>query len=233
MKHYVYRITNIKKSKHYYGVRSATNPYKDLGVKYFSSSTDTEFINDQKRNPSSYKYKILFIYDTRKQAAEKEILIHEKMNVGISPNFYNKARATSTGFSPLGYKHTKESKLKIAEAGRRPCKKSTKIKISESNKNRFVSNETREKNAKANTGVLCNKFKGYYIYNGIKYITSSDLSADIGLSESKIKTVSKDLNKLISYSSYSKTSFLKENFNEKVIGKSWKDIGFNFINITK
>lgn len=34
--HYVYRITNTKINKHYYGVRSSNiEPYKDLGIKYF------------------------------------------------------------------------------------------------------------------------------------------------------------------------------------------------------
>ena len=50
-KHYVYRITNIILKKYYYGVRSCRiEPKKDLGHKYFSSSTDKLFIQDQKRN---------------------------------------------------------------------------------------------------------------------------------------------------------------------------------------
>ena len=41
MKHYVYRITNIKENKHYYGTRSCEIEIKDdLGFYYFSSSTD-------------------------------------------------------------------------------------------------------------------------------------------------------------------------------------------------
>ena len=64
--HYTYRITNILLKLHYYGVRTSKDilPKKDLGIKYFSSSTNKEFIKDQKSNPQNYKYKIIRIYST-------------------------------------------------------------------------------------------------------------------------------------------------------------------------
>ena len=56
--HYTYRISNTLINKHYYGTRSTgINPKDDLGYKYFSSSSDKEFIKDQKDNPQNYKYK--------------------------------------------------------------------------------------------------------------------------------------------------------------------------------
>ena len=233
MKHYTYRITNIIDRKHYYGVRSADNPYMDLGIKYFSSSRDSKFIDEQKNNPENFRYKVVSIYDNREEAMDKEIRLHSKFNVSNNPHFYNRCNATTSGFSVLGNKHTKESLLKISAAGRRPCKTTAKEKISKANKNQFNSLETRKKKSEANKGILANKFKGYYIYKNKKYITAEELSLDIGLSKSKIVTISRDLNKIISKSSYSKTSFLNENFNVNIVGKSWKDIGFNFINITK
>ena len=49
--HYVYRITNKVCRKHYYGVRSSNNhPKQDIGIQYFSSSYDKDFIKDQKEN---------------------------------------------------------------------------------------------------------------------------------------------------------------------------------------
>jgi DNA polymerase-1 len=46
--HYVYRITNVVEGKHYYGKRSSKiGPKLDLGKKYFSSSRDKQFIQDQ------------------------------------------------------------------------------------------------------------------------------------------------------------------------------------------
>jgi len=233
MKHYTYRITNIVDNKHYYGVRSSVNPKEDLGIKYFSSSKDKNFMNEQKLYPNRFKYKIIKIFDTRKKAMQHEIILHEKMNVSKNENFYNIAKAVSSGFSLYGYNHTEEAKKKIAKAGQRPCKSETKRKMSKANKNQYNSQETRMKKAEANTGIKANKFKGYYVYKNEKYITSGELSAKTGLSKAKIITVSKDLGKIISKSSYSKTQFLNENYGIEIIGKSWEDIGFGFINIIK
>jgi len=67
--HYVYRITNIKDKLYYYGTRtSSIKPKLDLGIKYFSSSNDKDFIQDQKDNPLNYKYKIIKIFNIRKEA---------------------------------------------------------------------------------------------------------------------------------------------------------------------
>ena len=63
-KHYVYRITNKEIRKHYYGTRTSdVDPKKDLGQKYFSSSKDKEFIQDQKNNPDKYRYKVLNTFE--------------------------------------------------------------------------------------------------------------------------------------------------------------------------
>ena len=100
---YVYRITNTKENKHYYGVRSSkVEPKLDLGIKYFSSSSDREFIKDQKENKSIFKYKIIKQYDSRKEAVKLEIKLHSKFNVGANESFYNRAKQTSTGFDTTG-----------------------------------------------------------------------------------------------------------------------------------
>lgn len=97
--HYVYRITNTKLNKHYYGVRtSKIEPSKDLGVKYFSSSSDIEFRNDQKNNPQDYKYVIVSILNSREEAAELEIILHLKFKVDVNESFYNRAKALHGGF---------------------------------------------------------------------------------------------------------------------------------------
>ena len=55
MNHYVYRITNLKQNKHYYGCRtSKIRPIDDIGTIYFSSSTDTDFLYDLKENRENY-----------------------------------------------------------------------------------------------------------------------------------------------------------------------------------
>lgn len=63
--HYVYRITHILEKKHYYGTHSTNHePKLDIGIKYFSSSKDEDFIKDQKINPYYYKYKVVRVFDS-------------------------------------------------------------------------------------------------------------------------------------------------------------------------
>lgn len=117
--HYVYRITNIKLNKHYYGVRSSSiEPSKDLGIKYFSSSSDQEFKNDQRNNPQDYKYKIVSIFNSRKDAISHEIKLHSRFNVGSNELFYNKSKQTSTKWDTTGITFTlsKEARNKISKA---------------------------------------------------------------------------------------------------------------------
>jgi len=117
--HYNYRITNIKINKHYYGIRSSDlTPEEDMGIRYFSSSSDKDFIEDQKNNPKNYKYKIIKINNTREECITFEIKLHNKFDVGVNELFYNKAKQTSTGFDTQGisFKHKESTKLKIKEA---------------------------------------------------------------------------------------------------------------------
>lgn len=123
--HYTYRITNKVLNKHYYGVRtSKIEPSKDIGHIYFSSSRDKAFKLDQKENPQDYKYKVIRNFDSRKEAMELEVLLHNKFNVGINENFYNKSKQTSTGFyySNRGLKFTKEHKLKMSISNKNKSK---------------------------------------------------------------------------------------------------------------
>jgi hypothetical protein len=136
--YYVYRITNILHNKHYYGYRSSDiEPILDIGVKYFSSSKDRDFIKDQIQNPHNYKYVIVCIFDNREDAHNLEIKLHAKFNVGSNPSFYNKANATSSKFSITGTTLSEE----------------TKKKMSQSRKGRIVTQETRDKISIANAGT--------------------------------------------------------------------------------
>ena len=115
--HYVYRITNVILKKHYYGSRtSRIIPQLDLGVKYLSSSRDTQFKQDQKENPQNYRYKVVSIHPSRVSAIEKEIRLHQKFDVGVNPNFYNRSKQTSTKYDVTGMRcvidnSTKEMKF--------------------------------------------------------------------------------------------------------------------------
>ncbi len=99
--HCVYRITNILLLKYYIGKHSGILPSeKDIGVKYFSSSLDKDFIFDQKENPQNYRYEIMGNFISSNLAIQYEIWLHNKFNVGVNLNYYNRSKQTSTGFCP-------------------------------------------------------------------------------------------------------------------------------------
>jgi hypothetical protein len=150
---YVYRITHKIENKHYYGVRSCNvEPKLDLGTKYFSSSRDKEFRNDQKNHSENYKYKIVRICSTRKKADALEIKLQKKFNVGINESFYNKATRTSMGFSIAGTNLSPETRKKMSEAQKGvPKSDETRQKMSEANKGVPKSDETRQKMSEAKT----------------------------------------------------------------------------------
>lgn len=89
--HYVYRITNIIENKHYYGVRSSKiDPMLDIGKKYFSSSRDLAFKQDQKNNKQNYKYKVVAIFNNRSAAEIREAFLHNLYDVRNNSKFYNR-----------------------------------------------------------------------------------------------------------------------------------------------
>lgn len=144
--YYVYRITNIEKSIHYYGTRTSLMlPKEDLGKHYFSSSSDKDFIKQQKLYPENFKYKIVYIFSNRKNALELEIKLHTKFNVGINESFYNRSKQTSTGWDTTGIKFSdKINKSKGRKGTKRSKETIEKIKKTKL-KNPFVhSNETKE-----------------------------------------------------------------------------------------
>ena len=107
--HYVYRISNKIKNKHYYGVRSSkVLPKDDLGKKYFSSSTDKDFMNEQKEHPENFKYKVVRVFETRKDAELFEKELHKKFHVCDNEKFYNRCISTLMGFSVEGSKWSEE-----------------------------------------------------------------------------------------------------------------------------
>lgn len=189
--HYVYRITNLSENKHYYGSRTSKVPPKlDIGFKYFTSSSDTEFREDFKNNPHMYKVKIVSEYKTRKEALSHEIILHTRFNVKQHPSFYNKCNATSDGFSMQGVKkpfknlsklHCKN--LSISRTGKSLTKKHREA-IGNGNKGKIVSEECKQKmrcpKPKATcphcnkTGGIANMKQWHFdkcpVHTGIKHI---------------------------------------------------------------
>lgn len=174
--HYVYRITNTSLNKHYYGKRSSkVAPELDLGIKYFSSSRDNNFIKDQKQNPQNYKYKIVVKCKTVTRALHYEIKLHCMFDVAINPSFYNKAKQTSTKFDTSGVtswikgrKHSKETLEKLSKA-----KKGNKGSLSNNTKLANLYNySTGELLFTAvNIAEWCRQNPGYYPAN--LYVTAT------------------------------------------------------------
>ncbi|HET8685894.1 MAG TPA: hypothetical protein VFM18_04435 [Methanosarcina sp.] len=106
--HYVYRITHIKTGKHYYGKRTTKRiPLDDIGIKYFSSSSDLAFKKEQKEFPENFKYKVVRILSSVEEARDLERSIHLKFSVGRNPKFYNRIIAGAE-YDPLGFVTTKD-----------------------------------------------------------------------------------------------------------------------------
>lgn len=107
--HYVYRITNLKTKKHYYGSRvSVINPKDDLGIYYFSSSSDKHFINSQKVNPQDFKYKIVKIFNNKDDMNMYESFLHQYFNVRDHELFYNRYNQNMYAFCPSGLVSVKD-----------------------------------------------------------------------------------------------------------------------------
>lgn len=141
MHHYVYRITNTTLKKHYYGKRSSKHsPAQDLGVKYFSSSTDKAFKQDQKDNSQNYRYKVVRVFETAAEAVAFETMLHHKFQVAKNSAFYNRANQTGNGFDTTGQY--------------RPLAEATKKKISQAHKGRVFTNDHKEKLRLAKLGKV-------------------------------------------------------------------------------
>jgi hypothetical protein len=184
--HYVYRITNTKLNKHYYGVRTSNiEPSKDLGVKYFSSSSDIEFRNDQKNNPQDYKYVIVSILKSREEAMMLEIKLHENFNVDLNDSFYNKTKANTIGFSNAGKHHsvTTKNKISVSNSGKTRDEQQRK-NISESLAGRKLSPQHSRKIGEVREGIprksstkdkISEKLKGIKHSDGRKLNISKSL----------------------------------------------------------
>ena len=106
--HYVYRSFE-KVGREYIGIRSC-NCLPEEDTKYFGSFKDETFKPTEKI--------ILFICETRKEAAEIEIELHNFFDVAVNPKFANRSKQTSTRFDVTGVilgPRTEKDRKKISE----------------------------------------------------------------------------------------------------------------------
>jgi len=103
--HYVYRSYE-EGDRDYIGIRSC-NCLPEEDIRYFGSFKDKSFKPTEKI--------ILFVCETRKEAAEIEIELHNFFDVAVNPQFANQAKQTSTGFDRTGLPNTEEQKKANSE----------------------------------------------------------------------------------------------------------------------
>lgn len=151
MEHYVYIIKNVKTNKAYIGTRSAKVAKDDLGIKYFSSSTDKEFMSNQQNNPDDYRYNIINVFKTRSEAIGAEIYLHNLFDVAKNPMFYNRAKQKVKGFDTSGIIVSAETRAKISEANKNPSLK-TRAKLSRVHKGKSLSSEQKAKISEIHKG---------------------------------------------------------------------------------
>lgn len=163
--HYTYRISNKETGMHYYGDRSSDcHPTEDLGKQYFSSFCEDWFKLDQIENPQNYKYKILKIFETRKEAKALEIKLHQKFDVRNHPKFINLANQTSVGFMTTPEIIEKGLITKLQKYGSSSYNNPEKIREKIKNRTKDEQNKINEKM------VATRKAKGTYETGGKKSI---------------------------------------------------------------
>ena len=94
--HYVYKSFE-EGGREYIGVRSC-NCLPEEDTKYFGSFYDKTFFPTEKT--------ILFVCETRQEAAEIEIELHNFFDVAVNPQFANRSKQTSTKFDTTGVPRT-------------------------------------------------------------------------------------------------------------------------------
>lgn len=106
MNHYVYKITDLSCQRYYIGVRSCEGPPGgDLGFKYFSSSSNQDFIRRQKTRQNDFDYEIIRTFDNRESALLLEETIHEELDVSCNDSFINLAKQKGIKFDRTGTKY--------------------------------------------------------------------------------------------------------------------------------
>jgi len=128
----------------------------------------------------------------------------------------------------FGKNHSQETKDKMSQAqmGIKHTKH-TKDKISKSKIGKKHTQETKDKMSQAQMGIKHRLFSGYYITPWGKFESSYSAQTNL-LSHDSIQRWCKNPNKKVSKSRYSKSKYL-QSLTENPLGKSIKELGFDFI----
>lgn len=238
--HYVYRITNLVENKHYYGKRtSPIDPRLDLGTKYFSSSTNKEFVSEQKKNPQNYKYKVVRILKTAREAILYEAKVHSVFDVARNQKFYNLAKQTPNGFDTTG--------VPIPELGRKRISETMKKRVAEGvvfnadhRANLSKASKGKPKSAshienfrrsilgsKSVTGHAHPRFKYWYVTPWGIFDSPEALEPDFGMTKMKNFCIRSDRKMLPCV--FANCARLQQTFDSSCVGKTYRELGFHTI----
>ena len=229
----VYKTTNKINQKIYIGVHATTNPndnYLGSGIALKSSI--------KKYGKDKFKKEILFEYDNQEEAYLKETeIVNEDF---IKENNYNirvggKGASSGKNHHLYGKTLSDKTKQKISKShSNRIVSQETKDKMSKSKSGKkhplFGKNhsqETKDKMSQAQMGIKHRLFSGYYITPWGKFESSYSAQTNL-LSHDSIQRWCKNPNKKVSKSRYSKSKYL-QSLTENPLGKSIKELGFDFI----
>ena len=139
---------------YYIGIRTCEgDPKHDLGIKYFSSSSHKEFIQDQKTNPACYEYQVLNTFPSREQLILAEIFTHSIWQVKDDPKSYNRVNATVKMFDCKGMKWSDAQRLVHSQRCKgKKLSSQHKLAISKSNLGKSREQVTCERISKATKG---------------------------------------------------------------------------------
>lgn len=187
MYHYTYILLDPESDMKYIGMRSCKcKPDEDA----YMGSSYAMTIEDKRKCDKL----ILEEFETREEALQHEIRLHEQFQVHVNPEFWNLAKQTSTKFvsNRKGCKLTEEHKRKCSEAlkGRKMPKftEEHRQKISAARTGTKASYELRKKLSEMRKGENNSNFKHSTIYvwykEGVRYVgTISELANTYGIKD--------------------------------------------------
>jgi len=214
----VYKTTNTINNKIYIGVHKTTNSNDSyLGSGNLIKKAILKY------GKESFTKSILFEYDNSEDAYLKESQI-------VNNSFIKQTNTYNISMGGLGGKElTQSHKNQIRKS--RIGKKASKLtieKMSKSQKGRHHSFEVKMKMSKSRKSFTNKNFKGYYITPWGKFKSSVDATYNQSITDYSIRKWCVFSNKVICYRSLSRSKYLKS-LKESPLGKTFKDIGFNFI----
>lgn len=95
MNHYVYLLQNKNDGKKYIGVRSCKGIIEEDAYMSSSKWATKAYLAECTKT-------ILKTFNTRKEAVQYEIYLHNKYDVAVNPEYFNQAKQTATKFDQSG-----------------------------------------------------------------------------------------------------------------------------------